>query len=88
MYEIFDGFIRAGTWQTRHPSDKKSFHLALGKVVWFDDFDPDQLANYLRDKLNLPPEDHGSYFALTIDKYCDDAWAVKDFLKYNSIPRP
>jgi hypothetical protein len=57
-------------------------------VVWSNDFDPDQMADYLREKLNLPPEDRGSYFAQTIDRYCDDAWAVKDFLKYNNAPRP
>ena len=57
MYDAFDGFIRVGTWQTRQPSDEERFHLALGKVVWSDDFDP---------------EDRGSYFAQTIDRYCDD----------------
>jgi hypothetical protein len=36
-------------------------------VVWSNDFDPDQMANYLREKLNLPPGDRGSYFAQTID---------------------
>ena len=87
MYDAFDSFIRVGTWQTRQPSDEERFHLALGKVVWSDDFDPDQMANYLREKLNLPPEDRGSYFAQTIDRYCDDAWAVKNFLSYNNIRR-
>jgi hypothetical protein len=51
MYEAFDSFIRVGTWHTRQPSDEVRFHLALGKVVWSDDFDPDRMANYLRDKL-------------------------------------
>jgi hypothetical protein len=88
MYEAFDSFIRVGTWHTRNPNDEERFHVALGEVVWSDDFDPDQMATYLREKLNLPPEDHGSYFALTINRYCDDAWAVKDFLKYNNVPRP
>ena len=46
MYDAFDGFIRVGTWQTRQPSDEERFHLALGKVVWSDDFDPDQMADY------------------------------------------
>jgi len=40
------------------------------------------LADYLLEKLNLPPEDRGSYFAQTIDGYCDDAWAVKNFPRY------
>jgi len=78
MYDAFDSFIRLGTWQTRQPSDEERFHLALGKVVWSNDFDPDQMADYLREKLNLP-EDRGSYFAQTIDRYCDDAWAEKIF---------
>ena len=73
MYDAFDSFIRVGTWQTRQPSDQERFHLALGKVVWSNDFDPDQMADYLRVKLNLPAEHRGSYFAQTIDRYCDDA---------------
>jgi hypothetical protein len=56
MYDAFDSFIRVGTWQTRQPSDQERFHLALGKVVWSNDFDPDQMADYLREKLNLPPD--------------------------------
>ena len=87
MYDAFDSFIRVGTWQTRQPSDEERFHLALGKVVWSNDFDPDRMADYLREKLHLPPEDRRSYFAQTIDKYCDDAWAVKNFLKYNNVQR-
>ena len=48
MYEAFDSFIRVETWQTRQPGDDERFHLALGKVVWSNNFDPDQMANYLR----------------------------------------
>ena len=87
MCEAFDSFIRVGTWHTRHPNDEERFHFALVEVMWSDDFDPDQMANYLREKLNPPPEDRGSYFAQTIDRYCDDAWAVKDFLRYNNVRR-
>jgi len=54
MYDAFDSFISVGTWQTRQPSDQERFHLALGKVVWSNDFDPGQMADYLREKLNLP----------------------------------
>ena len=54
MYEAFDSFIRVGTWHTRHPPDEQRFHVALGEVEWSADFDPDQMANYLREKLNLP----------------------------------
>ena len=39
--------------------------------------DPDQMG----------PEVAGSYFAQTIDRYCDDAWAVKNFLRYNNVQR-
>jgi hypothetical protein len=79
---LFDGLITFST--DRAPN---RFHLALGKVVWSNDFDPDQMADYLREKLSLPPEDRGSYFAQTIDRYCDDAWAVKNFLRYNNVQR-
>lgn len=85
MYEAFDSFINVPTWHTRHPSDEKRFHNALSKVVWSKDFSAEQMAGYLRNKLNLSPNDHESDFGQTIDRYTQDAWAVKDFLTYNNV---
>jgi hypothetical protein len=87
MYEVFDSFIKVSTWHTRHPNDERRFLTALAEVVWSDEFNPDQMRDYFRSKLNISPNDHESEFAKDIDRYCSDAWAVKDFLKYNNVPR-
>ena len=55
MYEAFDSFINVSTWHTRHPNDEQRFHKALSKVVWSDDFSPEQIASYLRKKLTFQP---------------------------------
>lgn len=85
MYEVFDGFIDVPTWHTRHAFDEQRFHEALNKVVWSDEFNADQMAEYFRTKLKIALEDHESHFAKAIDRYRDDAWAVKDFLKHNNL---
>lgn len=86
MYEAFESFIKVQTWYTRHPSDEERFYIALSKVVWSKDFSPEGMASYLRKKLNLSPNDHEFDFGRTIDRYTQDAWAVKDFLRYNNVP--
>jgi hypothetical protein len=53
--------------------------------VWLDGFNPDRMADYLRDKLKIATNDHASDFAKAVVRYRDDAWAVKDFLKYNNV---
>jgi hypothetical protein len=86
MYEAFDSFIAVETWHTRHPSDEERFYIALSKVVWSKDFSAEQMAGYLRKKLKLSSADHESDSGRTIDRYTQDAWAVRDFLKYNDVP--
>jgi hypothetical protein len=88
MYEVFGPFIESETWHTRHASDEKWFLTTLYKVVWDHEFNPDKLRRYLRAKLKLDENDHISEFSKDVDRYTRDAWAVKDFLHYNSIPKP
>jgi hypothetical protein len=83
----FDGFVGTSTWHTRHPFDKQRFHLALHKVVWSDEFNADQMADYLRIKVTLPPENQDHQFAKQINRYRDDASAVKEFIKHNRVPK-
>lgn len=85
MYEAFDSFINVDTWYTLHSTDEQRFYEALKKVVWSDEFNPDQMAKYFRTKLKISDEDYRSHFAKAIDRYRDDAWAVKDFLKFNNV---
>ena len=84
MYEVFDRYIEAFTAHTRHP--EQNFYGLLKKVVWLDEFNPDTMAEYFRTKLRIPPDDHESYFAKAIDRYCAEAWAIRDFLKHNNVP--
>lgn len=68
MYEVFDNFLSTDTWYKAHPSDERRFYGALAAVVWSDQFNPDQMRRYMRDKKNIPADDHKSKFAKTIDQ--------------------
>jgi hypothetical protein len=46
------------------------------------------LADYMRSKKNLPSDDRDSDFAKAIERYCDAAWAVKEFLRRLSLLFP
>jgi hypothetical protein len=87
MYEAFDSFIGMHTWHTNHPLDEQRFYKALNNVVWLDEFSPERMASYMRTKLKIPSDDHESHFAKCIDQLCHDAWAIRDFLKCNSVVR-
>ena len=58
---------------------------ALYKVVWSEEFNPDDMADYMRNKIRPNPN-----MQYPIERYQDDAWAVKDFLEHNkiTIPKP
>jgi hypothetical protein len=88
MYEEFDNFINVSTWYTRHACDEQRFHEALYQVVWSDKFNADDMAEYFRTKLKIALEDHESHFAKAVDRYCEDAWAISDFIKHNKIAKP
>jgi hypothetical protein len=83
MYEVFDFFMGIDTWHTRHDYDLQRFYEALDKVVWSDAFNADSMADYMRSKINVPNDDHVSHFAQQIERCRDDAWAVREFLKYS-----
>jgi hypothetical protein len=87
MYEVFDSFIGADTWLSGHDYDHQRFYTALAKVVWSDQFDPDEMARYMREKKEVPFEDRESVKAQTIAECCHDAGAIKDFLKCNGISK-
>ena len=87
MYEVFDGFLNAPTWPTRDTTDEERFYSALNKIVWHDDFEPDDLRDYMRGKAKLPAGDEASDKAEAIDRYTQDAWAVLDFIRYGKISK-
>jgi hypothetical protein len=87
MYEVFDGLLNTPTWQTRDTSDEERFYSALNKIVWADDFEPDDLRQYMRGKAKVPDSDEESDTAEAIDRYTQDAWAVVDFIRYSKISK-
>jgi hypothetical protein len=87
MYEAFDSFITVDTWHTGHACDDGRFYQALNRVVWFEEFDPQKMAAYLRTKIRCPPEDHTSHFAMAINEYRAHAEVVSDFIRFNELFR-
>ena len=87
MYEVFGDFLNTPTWHVRDTPDEQRFYAALNKVVWSDDFEPDDMREYMRGKVKLPANDSDSDAAEAIERYCQDAWAVVDFIKYAGIAK-
>ena len=87
MYDIFDELLASKTWHAMHPLDEKRFHEMLDKLVWSDDFNPDQMRAHMRRKCNLKDSDSSSAFAKAIDNYATDAWAVKDFITHTGLTK-
>jgi hypothetical protein len=87
MYEAFDSFMARDTWHIRHPRDEneRHFYQTLNEIVWSDAFNPDEMADYMRARAGLAPDDCTSGLAVAIDRWRSDAWAVKEFLKYASV---
>jgi len=83
MYEAFDPFLNIDTWHTRHPFDEQRFYAALDTVVWSEEFNPDNMAAYMRSRLNLRQDQRDSPFEPAIAHYTTSAWAVKDFIRYS-----
>ncbi len=84
MYEVFDTFLSRDSWYTSHENDEALFNQALYKVVWREHFSPEQMAAYMRSKLNIP-DDAKSDFEPAIVRLRDKARAVRTFLKHNNI---
>jgi hypothetical protein len=87
MYEVFDSMLSTPTWHTRDTFDEERFYQALNKIVWMDDFEPDDLRQYMRDKAKIAASDDESEKAEAIDRYTQDAWAVVDFIRYGNVSK-
>ncbi len=80
MYEIFDKFLAVPTWHTNHDTDVARFYRALDQVVKVDAFNPDEMADYMREKVGVSPDDE-SDLADAIWRFNTAAWAVRDYLR-------
>jgi len=82
MYKVFDKFLASDTWFQTDPFDEKRFYEALSQVVWFDAFNPDEMAAYMQVKKKLSSKDSRSHCACAVRRFATKARAVKDFIKY------
>lgn len=48
MYEAFDSFCRAHSWETMHGHDERRFEEALAEAVHDPHFSPDAMGDYSR----------------------------------------
>lgn len=74
-YNVFDTFLATETWHTRHPFDEERFFKTLDKIVSHPDFNADQMAEYMKSKVNNPALEEA------IEHYQAAAWAIHGYLK-------
>jgi hypothetical protein len=78
MYEAMDAFLRVDTWHIGHALDRDRFFKALAQIVREENFNPEEMGNYMRNKLGIDFDDHDSAQAEAINACVSDACAVSD----------
>ena len=73
------------TWHTSHPFDEERFFKALHQIVREPNFNPDEMGEYMRQKVGVSQDDDDNTYNQAIDGYVAAAWAVKDYLKANGL---
>jgi hypothetical protein len=82
MYEAFDSFLGPETWHTNSGYENERFYRALATVVRADGFNPDAMAEYMREKKDVDRDNEDqTSFNHTIDKRTTEAWAIYEFLR-------
>lgn len=84
MYEAFDSFLNVDTWYTDSGYDEERFYKSLQSVVRNDDFSPDAMRDYMREKKGVTTDDDSNHLEGVIDRLTTKAWAVRDYLKFTS----
>ncbi|MDX1739390.1 MAG: hypothetical protein R3261_14210 [Alphaproteobacteria bacterium] len=79
MYSIFDTFIDIDTWHTDHPDDLIRFYRALAFVVDQQEFCPQTMGNYIRDKIPTT-ENTRALYDHAVEKLIHRAEAVKTYI--------
>jgi hypothetical protein len=85
VYEALDNFMNNETWHTTHPLDEGRFYQSLNKIVWSSDFNADQMATYMRKKVGST--DDRPIFEEAINRYCTNAWAVREFIRTTGLSK-
>lgn len=81
MYEVFDSFLARDTWFKMSDFEEKHFYQRLQMVVRFDEFNPDELGDYIRQQKGISREDEDQYFNQTVEDIVRRAHAVRDYLQ-------
>lgn len=84
MYEIFDSYLGRDTWHVGHAGDDGAFFSALSEAMKNQDFNSDEMGEYMRARKNVAYEDRESGFALAIQNRVSDAWAITGFSKWSA----
>ena len=61
IYEAFDEFLAAKTWASGSREDTARFDRALHRAVRDKNFNPDEMARYMRDKKGVAADDSSEY---------------------------
>ncbi|WP_152048819.1 hypothetical protein [Aureimonas psammosilenae] len=85
MYDKLNSFMNVETWHTSHALDEERFFQALHQIVREDNFNPDKMGEYMRQKVGLSQNDDEGAYSQAIERYVAAAWAVKDYLEANRL---
>lgn len=80
MYQALDKFMNIETWHSRHPLDEARFFKALHNIVHDPDFNADEMAEYMREKVGIDRNDEQHPYAQAIEHYQAAGWAVRQYL--------
>jgi hypothetical protein len=85
MYERLDNFMAVETWSSRHPRDKERFFIVLHELLENPEFNPDKMAEYMREKVGIGASDDQHPLHNAINDYTSAAWAIKEYLDANGL---
>jgi hypothetical protein len=79
--------MKVDTRHTGHPLNDKRFNKALNDIIWREDFNADDMADYMRIKLSLDSDDYDSIYAKAVEDCRGKASAIKDFIRDTGLKR-
>ncbi|WP_313335823.1 hypothetical protein [Sphingobium yanoikuyae] len=81
MYEVFDNFLMTDSWHAGHDTDNERFYACLAKVVHEADFNPDVMAEHIRDRKGIDIDNPDQeIFNRAVADLTAKAWAIREYL--------
>ena len=84
-YTKLDRFMAVETWHTNHADDLKRFNSVLYELLKDDDFNPDEMREYMAQTLRIDRNDDEHPFSRELDRLTAAAWSVKEYLDHNGL---